>query len=392
VGFPHRHPNLELHQCPHPPCQDTCATCKVPPELKEGDLAFVTQTRSVDGGYQTILSKPVQLGDSGPYGMWHHVAGTWDKDSGTLAMYVDGRLDKVLKPAEHGYTGPMDCHKNTPECMEGLQIGGFHLHTGYSSQYFKGTIDEVRVWAVARSADEIRETMSESITSKRPGLKYCFRFDEGRGPLTKSAVGWGFGNLGGGVESAAPRWVKSDAPLTEAQQSQHDSKAEEVDDVLSGMEGLKDELESAIKENNDDIGLSKQMTELKNAIDTHWRSLVGQMEVLRGHSDAMQGLMTKATHMLKQRDGGSGQAQDDGALKTRLKTLQQALGSKIESMHWELVIYVTAATVCGVIVGAGVALVLLKRTGFRNADSMSKPEALWEGEALMGQRDVEGIL
>ena len=143
----------------------------------------MTQTRSKEGSYQTILARPVK---EGPRAGWQHVAGVWDGKK-LLRMYVNGVVAGQQHPARHGFTKAMDCQQATPECMEGLQVGGFHLHGGYSSQYFKGLIDEVRVWAVARSAADLSASMHRGLGGHEAGLLYYFRFDEGTGPVTASA-------------------------------------------------------------------------------------------------------------------------------------------------------------------------------------------------------------
>ena len=45
-------------------------------------------------------------------------------------------------------------------CEEGLQLGGFCCSGGvYTGRYLNGTLDEVRVWTRARTAEELRATM-----------------------------------------------------------------------------------------------------------------------------------------------------------------------------------------------------------------------------------------
>ena len=46
---------------------------------------------------------------------------------------------------------------------------------------FVGQIDDVRIWSVARSADEVRQDMTTAPTGTEPGLVADYPFDEGQG-------------------------------------------------------------------------------------------------------------------------------------------------------------------------------------------------------------------
>jgi len=101
---------------------------------------------------------------------------------------------------------------------EGIDIGGYRFLTQqgtyFSYQYFRGLIDEVRVWNVGRTQSEIKATMNTVLSGGEPGLVYYWRFDEGKGLLVESLAFASYGTLGGGIVDAEPRWVQSDAPLT----------------------------------------------------------------------------------------------------------------------------------------------------------------------------------
>ena len=86
-----------------------------------------------------------------PVDSWTHLAVTYD---GTmLRLYVNG--DEV---AEAPQTGTIASSTHP------LELGGDSVY----GQYFDGLIDEVRVYNVARSADEIRTDMSTPIASGAP--------------------------------------------------------------------------------------------------------------------------------------------------------------------------------------------------------------------------------
>jgi hypothetical protein len=200
VGFPKRHPNLEL--CGHSLTQPGC------PGFPMKTLA---QLRDTLGNYFTMLGQAGTIGDT--TNTWYHVAATWN--NATFTTYVNGVQDAISTPYSTGYTEPLNC--SFPLCDEGIDIGGYRFLdvTGayYSGQYFKGLIDEVRVWNLGRTGPEIQSTMKTVLTGNEGGLVYYWRFDEGKGLLVNSQAFVGYGTLGGGITAAEPRWVESDSPL-----------------------------------------------------------------------------------------------------------------------------------------------------------------------------------
>jgi len=55
--------------------------------------------------------------------------------------------------------------------------------------------------------------MHGTIPSPPSTLRYYFDFDEGEGPVVRSLVGYGYGNLGGGIQAAQPTWSPSTCPI-----------------------------------------------------------------------------------------------------------------------------------------------------------------------------------
>ncbi|MDQ3813834.1 MAG: LamG domain-containing protein [Armatimonadota bacterium] len=103
-------------------------------------------------------------------GQWHHVAhvyGTLDDGTKGQRLYVDG----VLRAS--GILEMSSFHWQT-----GIIIGASPL-TGSAPQFFKGAIDEVRVWDVARTAEQINGSMKRRARANEPGLIGCWRFNSG---------------------------------------------------------------------------------------------------------------------------------------------------------------------------------------------------------------------
>jgi hypothetical protein len=136
-----------------------------------------------------------------PAGTWHHAAMT-AVNGGTWNLYLDGQLDKTIS----GVTFPAS---SIP-----LRLGRSR-NVGYDQ--YQGTIDEVRVWNVARTQAEIQATMSVALRGDEPGLIGYWRLDEGSGQSAADATGNGTTSYLGDsavVESNDATWTTSGAPLT----------------------------------------------------------------------------------------------------------------------------------------------------------------------------------
>jgi hypothetical protein len=96
---------------------------------------------------------------------WHHLAGTFQASTRTITTYVDGvqRAQGMVQSA--GSSG------NTLPVIIG--------RSGVSGDYWKGWIDDVRIWNVARSATEVNGNFQTELPVAPPGLVANWHFDEG---------------------------------------------------------------------------------------------------------------------------------------------------------------------------------------------------------------------
>jgi PKD repeat protein len=140
-----------------------------------------TQGTSVSGN--TILASNA----------WYHVAGTWD--GVTLRVYVNGVLDGTLPNNRPPRSG------TTP-----LKIG----ERGNGGTPFQGSIDEVRLWSVARTTTQIQSNMSQCLVGNEAGLAGYWRLNEGAGLTALDSTT----NANTATLSNGPLWVTSDAPMT----------------------------------------------------------------------------------------------------------------------------------------------------------------------------------
>src|SRR6185436_12382336 len=81
-------------------------------------------------------------------GVWYHAAATYDGT--TWRLYLNGVLDAQLVVGS--FTPRSDS-------IQHAGIGSAMTSTGAAAGFFQGTLDEVRIWNVARSAAEIQATM-----------------------------------------------------------------------------------------------------------------------------------------------------------------------------------------------------------------------------------------
>ena len=89
-------------------------------------------------------------------GAWHHAAATYDGQ--TLRLFLDGRLDAALTLAS-----PV-----VPDLVSAREVylAGALSSDGQGRGFFKGVLDEVRIWEVARSPNEIQAAILGQRTAK----------------------------------------------------------------------------------------------------------------------------------------------------------------------------------------------------------------------------------
>ena len=128
-------------------------------------------------------------------GRWYHFAGIYEE--GDLREYRNGDL-----------IGTVTQELNIPAVdfvLFGMKEGSFH-----------GLIDEVRIWNVARTPEQIQANWNRSLRGDEPGLVGYWRLDEGSGQaIMDASPRQNDGRLGSttGPDQNDPVWVVSDAPI-----------------------------------------------------------------------------------------------------------------------------------------------------------------------------------
>lgn len=129
-------------------------------------------------------------------GAWVHVAVTRVKSTGVISVYVNGVRENSLTHQ----------NRNTLSDPPFIDFGGNTIN----NRWLTGTIDEVRIWNVARSESQIAGAMSKRLTGNEAGLVGYWRLDDGSGATaTDSSPSGNDGQLEGN-----PTWVPSNLVLT----------------------------------------------------------------------------------------------------------------------------------------------------------------------------------
>ncbi|MEO8240614.1 MAG: LamG domain-containing protein, partial [Flavobacterium sp.] len=98
--------------------------------------------------------------------VWYHIATVYSTASKTMKFYVNGALiDTFAVDSDRVATIPANAQ---------IELGGWH-----NDRYFKGKIDEVRIWNRALSQGEIQSDMNCELTVNQAGLVAYYKFNQG---------------------------------------------------------------------------------------------------------------------------------------------------------------------------------------------------------------------
>ena len=105
---------------------------------------------------------------------WYHIAGAFD--GSVMKLYVNGSLQ-----ATETYNGDV-----TPGDGVALLIGD---NPTWPNRYFQGKLDEIRIWSVNRTAEEILNNMAVELNGNEAGLVAYYPMNEGSGTVVGDASG-----------------------------------------------------------------------------------------------------------------------------------------------------------------------------------------------------------
>ncbi len=137
-------------------------------------------------------------------GTWHHIVYVLNAIEDSATIYVDG--NKV-----HTYPSNTSISSN-----DLFSIGQEYDDGPVKSDFWNGTIDDVRIYDRSLSIEEIRASMHNRLTGDEPGLVGYWDFDEGLGQIVYDLSDHGNnGQLGSTPDAdvSDPAWIESDAPI-----------------------------------------------------------------------------------------------------------------------------------------------------------------------------------
>lgn len=111
-------------------------------------------------------------------GEWYHVAVTFDTETKTAAIYVDGKLQSTIE--DYGTGEAINLGKQTKGKDFMFKIGHSYGEPDDMTRQLDGEICEVRIWNMVRSQEEIYKNMYD-VDPKSEGLKAYWKFNEGKG-------------------------------------------------------------------------------------------------------------------------------------------------------------------------------------------------------------------
>ena len=116
-------------------------------------------------------------------GLWHHVAVTWDltgTNVGTGKMYVDG-VDVTT-------TGAVPYNASQTD-LGVFRFGPPNYQTNETgTNFYQGSLDEIRIWNVARTAAQISANYATEIDPTSTGLVSYYRFNQGTASGTNTSL------------------------------------------------------------------------------------------------------------------------------------------------------------------------------------------------------------
>jgi hypothetical protein len=117
---------------------------------------------TVNGSYSITSKASVSLNQ------WLHIAAVFN--GSFLQLYFNGVKDNEIVIPKTKLTVTTD----------NLRIG-----RSYQNEYFKGQIEEVRIWNIARSESEIYSAIQQSLVVTEKGLVLYYKFDDDKGNIIK---------------------------------------------------------------------------------------------------------------------------------------------------------------------------------------------------------------
>ncbi len=159
---------------------DQSIASKYRDDTAEDGWSFYLSSGTVGGIVKNSIGTGVSVATSTTVndGNWHHVAMTWDTNSGTIKIYIDGALSTTSGALSGTYSG------NT----RALSIGRRINLSDATNIPFNGSIDEVRIYSRVLPLAEIARQFqgSKPVPIDNTASAY-YKMDEASGTVAKDA-------------------------------------------------------------------------------------------------------------------------------------------------------------------------------------------------------------
>ncbi len=119
--------------------------------LQNGNTPTFT-TKTSGNSEETISCSSISFDE------WHHLAATYTSTTGLMQLFVDGVL---LSSANVASTGA--AIENTEDSNGNFEVGRFSNDVATNKEYFKGDIDEVRVFDVVLTSEQLKKMVYQEI-------------------------------------------------------------------------------------------------------------------------------------------------------------------------------------------------------------------------------------
>lgn len=137
--------------------------------LSIGENGRVDFCHSIDETWNSVVTPQVLQLNS-----WYHIAGVYSGSD--LKVYVNGVLQAYAAV------------QGTPTLGTGVDVNLAENPT-WSGRCFTGMLDEVRIWNVARSMEDIQANMTEELSGTEEGLVGYWNMNEGSGYIAYDVSG-----------------------------------------------------------------------------------------------------------------------------------------------------------------------------------------------------------
>jgi len=167
-------------------------------EFSEGFTLWVTSDNQVAFFAGTFGASGTALGSTKlEPGRWYHVAGLYDGWNGKVKVFVDGVEEGVVNYRRGIW------YAYNRDLLVGMQ----NQSVGRSGTYLEGTVDELRIWNVVRTAEQIEAARWGELEESVRGLLGYWPLNEGTGTNTRDYSQGKTGVLEGGAQWTAGDWA-----------------------------------------------------------------------------------------------------------------------------------------------------------------------------------------